>query len=245
MKNIIIAGGNGFIGKQFTEFLLTKKDTNVHVIDKYLSKKKIKNLYQHKCNILNEKKISDKIDLIYKKFRSIDVLINCVARDYNPNKKNNHSFENLSIKDLKDDFEIGITTSVIMAKHVSKFMIKQKKGNILNIGSDLSFISPNQNIYSNFIKPISYSIVKHGIVGLTKYLATYLAKYNIRCNTLCPGGMYNNHNKKFLTKLSKLIPMKRMAKKNELNEAMYFLISEKSSYVNGHSLLVDGGRTIW
>ena len=160
-------------------------------------------------------------------------------------QKNNYKFENLSIKDLKSDFEIGITTSVIMAKHVSKFMIRQKKGNILNIGSDLSFISPNQNIYSNFIKPISYSIVKHGIVGLTKYLATYLAKYNIRCNTLCPGGMYNNHNKKFLTKLSELIPMKRMAKKNELNEAMYFLISEKSSYVNGHSLLVDGGRTIW
>ena len=80
---------------------------------------------------------------------------------------------------------------------------------------------------------------------MTKYLATYLIKYNIRCNALCPGGMYNNQDKNFLTKLNKLIPMKRMAKKNELNEAMYFLISEKSSYVNGHSLMVDGGRTIW
>ncbi|MDC3226329.1 SDR family oxidoreductase [Candidatus Pelagibacter sp.] len=185
------------------------------------------------------------IDFIIVKFLSIDVLINCVARDYIPNKNNNKLFENLSIKDLNSDFEIGITTSVIMAKHVSKFMIKQNKGNILNIGSDLSFISPNQNIYSNFVKPISYSIVKHGIIGLTKYLATYLTKYNIRCNALCPGGMYNNQDKKFLTKLNQLIPMKRMAKKNELNEAMYFLISEKSSYVNGHSLMVDGGRTIW
>lgn len=245
MKNIIIAGGNGFLGRQFTEFLLSKKNFNVHIIDKSLIKNKNRNLYQYKCDILDEKKISNKINLIFKKFLSIDVLINCVARDYIPNKNNNKLFENLSIKDLNSDFEIGITTSVIMAKHVSKFMIKQNKGNILNIGSDLSFISPNQNIYSNFVKPISYSIVKHGIIGLTKYLATYLIKYNIRCNALCPGGMYNNQDKNFLTKLNKLIPMKRMAKKNELNEAMYFLISEKSSYVNGHSLMVDGGRTIW
>jgi NAD(P)-dependent dehydrogenase (short-subunit alcohol dehydrogenase family) len=245
MKNVIIAGGNGFLGRQFAEFLVSKKNFNVHIIDKSLIKNKNRNLYQYKCDILDEKKISKKINSIFKKFLSIDVLINCVARDYIPNKKNNKLFENLSIKDLKSDFEIGITTSVIMAKHVSKFMIKQNKGNILNIGSDLSFISPNQNIYSNFVKPISYSIVKHGIIGLTKYLATYLIKYNIRCNALCPGGMYNNQDKNFLTKLNKLIPMKRMAKKNELNEAMYFLISEKSSYVNGHSLMVDGGRTIW
>ena len=79
---------------------------------------------------------------------------------------------------------------------------------------------------------------------MTKYLATYFADYNIRSNALCPGGIYNNHDKKFVSNLRKLIPMKRMAK-NELNEAMYFLISDKSSYVNGHSLVVDGGRTIW
>ena len=245
MKNIIIAGGNGFIGKQFSEFLTNKNHLNVHVIDRLLIKNNKKNLYQYKCDILNEKKVSNILNSIFKKFKSIDVLINCVARDYVPNKKNNKLFENLNINELKSDFEIGLITSVIMAKHISKFMIKQKKGNILNIGSDLSFISPNQNIYSNFVKPVSYSIVKHGIVGLTKYLATYLIKYNIRCNALCPGGMYNKHDKKFLTKLNKLIPMKRMAKKNELNEAMYFLISDRSSYVNGHSLLVDGGRTIW
>ena len=134
---------------------------------------------------------------------------------------------------------------MIISKHVSKVMIKQKKGNILNIGSDLSIISPNQNIYDNFVKPISYSIAKHSVVGLTKYIATYLAKYNVRCNALCPGGIFNKHDKKFVKKLSKLIPLNRMAKINELNKAMFFLISDDSSYVTGHSLVVDGGRTIW
>ena len=68
---------------------------------------------------------------------------------------------------LKKDIEVGILSSVITSKYVSNIMIKQKKGNILNIGSDLSFISPNQNIYNDFVKPVSYSIAKHGLIGLT------------------------------------------------------------------------------
>jgi NAD(P)-dependent dehydrogenase (short-subunit alcohol dehydrogenase family) len=244
MKNIIIAGGNGFLGKQFTEFLIKKKDLTVHVIDISISKTNKKNFHTYKCDILNEAKVKKIISQIYKKYRSIDVLINCTAKDYIPNNKKK-SFETLDIRELNYDFNVGITASLIMIKYISIYMKKQNKGNILNIGSDLSFISPNQKIYDNFIKPISYSIVKHGVVGMTKYLATYFADYNIRSNALCPGGIYNNHDKKFVSNLKKLIPMKRMAKKNELNEAMYFLISDKSSYVNGHSLIVDGGRTIW
>jgi len=195
--------------------------------------------------VLNEKKFIKIIQNIKKKFKTIDVLINCIARDYNPNFKNNFSFEKLNIKQIKKDLEISVLSSVITSKHISNIMIKQKKGVILNIGSDLSLISPNQTIYDNFIKPVSYSISKHGIIGLTKYLATYLAKYNIRCNALCPGGIFRNHDKKFIKKISKLIPLNRMAKIGELNKAMFFLISEDSSYVTGHSLVVDGGRTIW
>ncbi len=245
MKNIIIAGGNGFLGKQFVSFLISKKIYNVHVIDINTSIKYKKNFFEYKCDVLNERKLFKIIKNIKKKFKSIDVLINCIAKDYSPNFKNNLSFEKIDIKTVKKDIEIGILSSVIISKYVSSIMIKQKKGNILNIGSDLSFISPNQNIYNNFVKPVSYSIAKHGIIGFTKYLATYLAKYNIRCNALCPGGIYKNHNKKFVKNLNKLIPMNRMAKIDELNKAMFFLISDDSSYVTGHSLVVDGGRTIW
>lgn len=245
MKNIIVAGGNGFLGKQFVNFLVKKKIYNIHVIDLKKDNVKEKNLFQYKCDVLNEKKVIKVVKIIKKNFKTIDVLINCIAKDYSPNFKNNLSFENLDIKKVKKDIEIGVLSSVIISKHVSSIMIKQKKGNILNIGSDLSFISPNQNIYNEFVKPVSYSIAKHGIIGFTKYLSTYLAKYNIRCNALCPGGIYKDHDKRFVKKLSKLIPMNRMAKINELNKAMFFLISDDSSYVTGHSLIVDGGRTTW
>ena len=245
MKNIIIAGGNGFLGTQFVDFLLNKKIYNIHIIDVKIKTISKNNCFEYKCNVLNENKLVKIIKNIKKKFKTIDVLINCIAKDYNPNIKNKLSFENQSTKQIKKDIEIGILSSVIISKHVSAIMIKQKKGNILNIGSDLSFISPNQNIYNNFIKPVSYSIAKHSIIGLTKYLATYLASHNVRCNALCPGGIYNNHDKKFVKKLSKLIPMNRMAKIDELNKAMFFLISDDSSYVTGHSLIVDGGRAAW
>jgi NAD(P)-dependent dehydrogenase (short-subunit alcohol dehydrogenase family) len=117
-------------------------------------------------------------------------------------------------------------------------------GNIINISSDLGIISPDNRIYKKkFVKPISYSVVKHGIIGLTKYTATYWPK-KIRCNALAFGGMKNNHNKNFLKKIQKLIPMGRMAKKNEYNDTILFLASKASSYINGATIVIDGGRTI-
>tara|TARA_Y100000992_G_C21264625_1_gene493268 strand:- start:1550 stop:2284 length:735 start_codon:yes stop_codon:yes gene_type:complete len=242
-KNVILAGGSGFLGSQFSDFL-GKKNYNVHVIDLIkLSNKK--NIFYYKCDLTREKLVKKIIYKIYKEFKSIDVLINCVANDYIPKKNKTTKFEDLNINKFESDLRLGITTSLIVIKHVTKFMKKQKSGSILNIGSDLSIISPNHEIYDGFTKPISYSIVKHGTIGLTKYISTYFAKDNIRCNALCPGGIYNNQPSNFVSKLKKLIPLKRMAKKNELNESMYYLISDKSSYVTGQSLIVDGGRTIW
>ena len=125
-------------------------------------------------------------------------------------------------------------------------MLKSKNGVIINIGSDLSVIAPNQNLYKhlNIIKPVGYSIVKSGLHGLTKYLASLWGNKGIRVNTLSPGGVFNYQNKKFVNKLKQIIPMNRMAKINEYNETIKFLCTDSSSYMNGHNLIIDGGRTI-
>ena len=116
----------------------------------------------------------------------------------------------------------------------------------MNIASDLSVIAPKQSIYNNSnIKPVTYSVIKHGLIGLTKYLATYWPTKNIRCNALSPGGVINNQGREFLSKIKSEIPMKRLANKNEYRSAIQFLCSDASSYMTGHNLIIDGGRTIW
>ena len=80
---------------------------------------------------------------------------------------------------------------------------------------------------------------------MTRYLSTYWADEGVRCNAISPGGVYNNQSDEFVEKISKLIPMGRMADINEYKEAIKFLSSDASSYMNGHNLVMDGGRSVW
>jgi NAD(P)-dependent dehydrogenase (short-subunit alcohol dehydrogenase family) len=114
-------------------------------------------------------------------------------------------------------------------------------------------IAPDQRLYRvagrpehlQPVKPITYSVVKHGMIGLTKYLATYWCDKGIRCNALSPGGVYAGQDDVFVANLAKLIPMGRMAKPDEYRGAIAFLCSDASAYMNGQNLVVDGGRTTW
>ena len=128
-----------------------------------------------------------------------------------------------------------------------------KGGVILNIASDLSVISPDNRLYKKndlvdnqqFVKPISYSVIKHGLIGMTKYISTYWASRNIRCNALSPGGIFTDHDDEFVKRISQLIPMGRMAERDEYRAAVQFLCSDASSYMNGQNIIMDGGRSVW
>ena len=133
-------------------------------------------------------------------------------------------------------------------------MAKDDKGGvILNIASDLSVIAPDQRIYEQKnlerklqpVKPVTYSVIKTGVIGLTRYIATYWADKNVRCNALCPGGVENNQDPDFIAKLNSKIPMNRMANKDEYKGSIIYLLSDASSYVNGAVIAADGGRSAW
>jgi NAD(P)-dependent dehydrogenase (short-subunit alcohol dehydrogenase family) len=86
--------------------------------------------------------------------------------------------------------------------------------------------------------------VKSGLIGLTRYTSTYWPE-NVRCNCLCPGGVYNNQSPIFLDKVKNEIPMSRLANVNEYGGVIVYLLSEASSYMNGSVIPIDGGRTTW
>ena len=245
-KNIVITGGNGFLGSQITDSLLYEK-ANVYIIDINNPKKKKSTKY-FKSDITNERHLKEILKFFKLKKIKIDVLINNAAIDYPPlkSKKNNFKLEAFPNKLWDKDISVSLKGSYLCTKIFGSYMSKFKKGSIINISSDLGIIAPDQRIYKNsgFIKPVTYSVVKHGIIGLTKYTASYWGEKNIRCNAIAPGGIYNNQNSSFVKKINQLIPLGRMAKKNEYNGLILFLCSDLSSYMTGSIVVADGGRTI-
>ena len=245
-KNILITGGSGFLGSQIVEAFLNE-GANVIIIDLKKPIKKTSALF-FKSNITKEKDLLKVLNFLKKEKIQLDVLINNAAIDYNPKKTKSSKLklENFS-NDLWDkDLSVSLKGSYMCTKIFGTYMIKFNKGVILNISSDLGIIAPDQRIYknSNFIKPVTYSVVKNGIIGLTKYTASYWGKNNIRCNAIAPGGISNGQDPSFIRNINKLIPLGRMAKKNEYNGLILFLCSEISSYLTGSIVVADGGRTI-
>ena len=245
-KNILITGGSGFLGSQIVDAFINEQ-SNVYIIDVKKPKKKNSTKY-FRSDITNEEDLKIILNYFKKKKLRIDVLINNAAIDYSPkkSKNNNLRLENFSNDLWEKDLSVSLKGSYLCTKIFGSYMSKIKKGVILNVSSDLGIIAPDQRIYkkSNFIKPVTYSVVKHGIIGLTKYTAAYWGKKNIRCNAIAPGGMFNDQDKSFVKKINKLIPLGRMAKKKEYNGLILFLCSDLSSYLTGSILVADGGRTI-
>lgn len=162
-------------------------------------------------------------------------------------------FENFSLEDWSRDLAVGLTGAFLVSQVFGTYMAAHGGGVIVNIASDLGIIAPDQRIYrrpgrpesEQPVKPVTYSVVKGGLVMFTKYLATYWADRHVRVNALVPGGVYAGQPDDFVERLSNLIPMGRMARPDEYRSALVFLCSDASSYMTGSNLIVDGGRTCW
>ena len=126
-------------------------------------------------------------------------------------------------------------------------MLERCKGSIINLASLYAIVSPNHAMYpgTGISQPVAYTVSKHGVIGLTRYLGTLWAKKGVRVNSLTPGGIFNNHPTLFVERFSQLNPIGRMSRKDELRGAIVYLASAASSHVVGHNLIVDGGWTAW
>jgi NAD(P)-dependent dehydrogenase (short-subunit alcohol dehydrogenase family) len=162
-------------------------------------------------------------------------------------------FENYSLELWNRELAVGLTGAFLCAQVFGAHMAAHGGGVIVNVASDLGLIAPDQRIYrrpglaphEQPVKPVTYSVVKGGLVMLTKYLATYWAEAGVRVNALVPGGVYAGQPEDFVERLTSLIPMGRMARRDEYRAALVFLCSDASSYMTGSNLVIDGGRTCW
>jgi NAD(P)-dependent dehydrogenase (short-subunit alcohol dehydrogenase family) len=162
-------------------------------------------------------------------------------------------FENYSLESWNRELAVGLTGAFLCAQVFGAHMAAHGGGVIVNVASDLGLIAPDQRIYrrpglaahEQPVKPVTYSVVKGGLVMLTKYLATYWAEAGVRVNALVPGGVYAGQPEDFVERLTSLIPMGRMARRDEYRAALVFLCSDASSYMTGSNLVIDGGRTCW
>lgn len=186
----------------------------------------------------------------------VDILINNAARNPKVESTGDKDFsrlEHFPWEQWQLDLNVGLGGAFNCAKVFGVQMAWQGHGVIVNIASDLGVIAPDQRLYrvdgreaeQQPVKPVTYSVVKHGLIGLTKYLATYWCEQGVRCNALSPGGVYAGQNDVFVSKLTQLIPLGRMAEADEYRGAIAFLCSDASAYMNGANLVVDGGRSTW
>ncbi len=181
-------------------------------------------------------------------YGKIDILINN-AGFTNQSKSANFdaSFENFPLEDWHAIMNINLTGTFLGCQTIGKQMLLQGKGSIINIASLYGVVSPNHNIYpgTGISQPVAYSVSKHGVVSLTKYIATLWASKGVRVNALTPGGIFNGHQGLFLERFKQLNPIGRMSEKEELRGGIVYLASDASSHVVGHNLIIDGGWTAW
>jgi NAD(P)-dependent dehydrogenase (short-subunit alcohol dehydrogenase family) len=200
------------------------------------------------CDVTSKKSWQDALEFILSKYGKIDILINNAGFTNQSKSKNfDATFENFPLEDWNAIMNVNLTGTFLGCQVIGKQMLHQGSGSIINIASLYGVVSPNHKIYpgTGISQPVAYSVSKHGVVSLTKYIATLWAEKGVRVNSLTPGGIWNGHDGLFLERFKTLNPIGRMSDKSELRGGIVFLASNASSHVIGHNLIIDGGWTAW
>jgi NAD(P)-dependent dehydrogenase (short-subunit alcohol dehydrogenase family) len=261
-KTALVTGGPGLLGAEFCRTLaeagaaVVVADINGEAAEKVASNL---SAIGYKAigigvDITNKDQVQAMTQKTLSEFGSLDVLVNSAALDpkFDPShpELGSNAFEDFPLDLWRKAVDVNLTGAFLCSQAAVGQMLKQGSGSIINICSMYGLVGPDQRLYQKEgapakYKPVFYTVTKAGIVGFTKYLATYYAGKGIRVNALTPGGIFNNNDETFLKNYSARAVMGRMGNKDEMNGAVLFLASEASSYMTGSNLIVDGGWTAW
>ncbi len=261
-QTAVVTGGAGLLGKGFCRTLAeTGAKVVVADLDQAKAAEVADSLNQDGyeaigvgVDVTDPESTQAMAALAVNQFGRLDILVCSAALDpkFDPENvgKHGNTFEDYSLDSWKQALDVNLTGIFLSAQAAVKPMLAQDHGVIILICSTYGLVGPDQRIYEKpgqpqQFKPVYYTVTKAGVLGLTKYLATYYAGKNIRINALTPGGIYNHHDEIFEKNYSARTVLGRMAKIDEMNGALLFLASDASSYMTGSNLVVDGGWTAW
>lgn len=246
----LVTGAVGQLGKQFSA---TLGHAGAKVIIADLREDMCQELGDHlsshgihatslRMDVSRSESVREGFDLLAATFGRLDVIVNNAGiAVFSP-------FEERTLEEFMQVLTVNVAGTFLCTQAAVKIMKNQSTGGrIINIGSIYGLVSGDPRIYTDSNRNTSevYAASKAAVIQMTRYWAVHLAKYNIRVNAISPGGVFNRQGADFVKNYSDHTPMTRMAREDELNDALLFLASEASSYVTGHNLVVDGGWTAW
>lgn len=261
-RTAIVTGGAGLLGIQFSRSLAEAgaevfvADIDLSAADAVAQSLQAAGHAAHAVE-LDVRLPASSQNLVSKVLEStgrVDVLVNSAAMDpkFDPEHhvEGKNSFEDFPLDQWEQALSVNLTGMFLSCQAVAPTMLKQGKGSIINICSTYGLVGPDQRVYQKpgeeiQYKPVYYSVTKAGVLGMTRYLATYFMDKAIRVNALSPGGVFNEHDDVFVKNYSSRTVLGRMARPDEMNGALLFLASDASSYMTGANLVVDGGWTAW
>lgn len=263
---VVITGGAGLLGQQHAlavrraggeAVLLDVSETALQSAKQTLQEQGEGGISILKVDITVEEEVRKASEAIIQQYGNVYGLVNNAAINPKMEKSDSKEFsrlENFPVEQWQMELDVGLKGAFLCTRYFGTAMAESGTGGaIVNICSDLGVIAPDQRLYEQPglppaqqpVKPVTYSVIKSGLIGLSRYVATYWAEQNVRCNALCPGGIENGQPEAFLQKIVTRIPLGRMAQKEEYQGTLIWMLSDASSYLNGAVVNVDGGRTTW
>ena len=239
-KIIVVTGGSGLLGTSMINDLKLKGATALN-----FEVNQLDDLNEGiiGCDVTNEISVKRALDLIIDKFGRIDGWVN---NAYPRTADWGNKFEEVSLKSWQKNVDFQLNSVFLCAQKVLEIMKNQKRGAMVNMASIYGILGPDFSVYKGtaMTMPAAYSAIKGGVVNFTRYLASYYAAYGVRVNCVSPGGIFNNQNDVFVKQYENKVPMGRLGKPKEVAGPVSFLLSDESSYITGHNLMVDGGWAV-
>lgn len=238
-KVIIVTGGNGLLGKQMVS-TFREQGAIVIAADIYFEEKAA---YDFIIDITDEDSVKKGIAAIVEKHNQIDGWVN---NAYPRTKDWGNKFEEIPLESWRKNVDMHLNGYFLCCQVVLAQMQKQGFGSLINMSSIYGLVGPDFTVYegTEMTMPAAYSAIKGGLNNFTRYLASYYGKYQIRVNTVSPGGIFDNQPETFVNNYNKKVPLKRMGSPKDIVSAVFYLLTDEASYVTGHNLVVDGGWSI-